>query len=356
MNQDMTMMDYILLQPETLQEIFDRRGANLAALLDFYRQVQPDHVYIIASGSSYNASCAASVYMRRALQADVTVHCPSQVPAIHAARPLVLAVSQGGESTNTIAAINALKGVPMVAVTGKDECTINTMCDRRLPIGCRVETVGPKTMGYTATIYTFSLLALEAARLVGKMDDAAYQHDLALFAAVPGLIQENIARTADFTRAHLDDFCTMQKLAFVGKGVGAEMAKEGALKVLETLLVPAIHYEFEEYLHGPLCAIDGAMHGFYFLCEDGDKERMLKVAQAHDSFAPNAYVVTGDDSVRGERVLYLRTTGDDATVPFELILLPQFISSEVPVKLGTVNKGMVQFRKFDDLVKMKAKR
>ena len=39
-----------------------------------------------------------------------------------------------------------------------------------------------------------------------------------------------------------------------------------------------------------------------------------------------------------------------------MILLPQFISSEVPVNLGTVNKGMAQFRKFDDLVKMKAKR
>ena len=356
MNQQMTMMDYILLQPETLQEIFDRREENLRSFLDYYLQVQPDHVYIIASGSSYNASCAASVYMSRALGVDVTVHCPSQVPAIRAARPLVMAVSQGGESTNTIAAIKALAGVPLVAVTGKDECTINTMCDRRLPIGCCVETVGPKTMGYTATIYTFSLLALEAGRLSGKMDEETYRHDLALFAAVPEQCRENIARTEDFTRAHLDDFAAMTKLAFVGKGIGAEMAREGALKVLETLLVPAIHYEFEEYLHGPLCALDGKMHGFYMLCTDGDKERMLKVAQAHDSFAPNAYVITGDDSVRGERVLNLVTSGDDATVPFEVILLPQFISSEVPVKLGTVNKGMVQFRVFDDLVKMKAKR
>ena len=108
--------------------------------------------------------------MSRAMDVDVTVHCPSQVPAIRAARPMIMAVSQGGESTNTIAAINALKQYPLIAVTGKEQCTINTMCDRRLPIGCRVETVGPKTMGYTATIYTFSLLALEAGFLSGKMD------------------------------------------------------------------------------------------------------------------------------------------------------------------------------------------
>lgn len=109
MNQHMTMMDYILLQPETMQEIFDNRQESLKDFLAFYQQVQPDHVYIIASGSSYNASCAASVYMSRAMDVDVTVHCPSQVPAIRAARPMIMAVSQGGESTNTIAAINALK-------------------------------------------------------------------------------------------------------------------------------------------------------------------------------------------------------------------------------------------------------
>lgn len=59
MNQHMTMMDYILLQPETMQEIFDNRQESLKDFLAFYQQVQPDHVYIIASGSSYNASCAA---------------------------------------------------------------------------------------------------------------------------------------------------------------------------------------------------------------------------------------------------------------------------------------------------------
>ena len=94
MNQHMTMMDYILLQPETMQEIFDNRQESLKDFLAFYQQVQPDHVYIIASGSSYNASCAASVYMSRAMDVDVTVHCPSQVPAIRAARPMIMAVSQ----------------------------------------------------------------------------------------------------------------------------------------------------------------------------------------------------------------------------------------------------------------------
>lgn len=354
MAHEMTMRDYIELQPETMRRIFAARRDNLAAFLDFYAQVRPDHVYIIASGSSYNASCAAAVYMRRALQIDVTVHVPSQLPDVHTARPMIIAVSQGGESTNTIAAIKAMADYPLIAVTGREECTVNTLCDRRFDMGCGLETVGPKTVGYTSTIYAFSLLALEAGYASGRMDQATYEQHTAMFEAVADQMQENLKRTDDFVAAHLEEFCACRKIAFTGKGVGGELAKEGALKVLETLLIPAFHYEFEEYLHGPVCAIDGELAGVYMVSHDADKARMLAVAGAHDQISPNAYVITGDDSVRGERVLNLVTSGDDATMPFEAILLAQLVASEVPVKLDMVNKGMKQFRVFDDLVKTKA--
>lgn len=356
MSSEMTMRDYIDLQPQTLRQIFAARKEKLRAFLDFYAQVQPDHLYMIASGSSYNASCAAAVYMRRVLKTDVTVHVPSQLPQIHAARPMIIAVSQGGESTNTIAAVQALSAYPLIAVTGREACTINNLCDRRFDMGCGLETVGPKTVGYTATIFSFSLLAMEAAYASGGMDEEIYARHCAMFEAVPEQMQENLRRTDAFVQAHLDEFCACRKIAFTGKGVGGELAKEGALKILETLLIPAFHYEFEEYLHGPVCAIDGALAGVYMICHDADKARMLAVAAAHDGISPNAYVITGDQAVTGERVLNLLSSGDDATLPFEAILPAQLIASEVPVKMGTVDKGMKQFRMFDDLVKTKAKR
>ncbi len=356
MAQEMTMRDYIYMQPQTMQRIFDQRKEHLADFLAFYAQVQPDHLYLIASGSSYNASCVSAVYMRRALGIDVTVHVPSQLPDIHAARPMIIAVSQGGESTNTIAAVKAMAKYPLIAVTGREDCTVNTLCDRRLDMGCGLETVGPKTVGYTSTIFVFSLLALEAGYASGKLDQAAYEAHTAMFAQVADAMQENLRRTEAFVEKHLDAFCACKKMAFTGKGAGGELAKEGALKVLETLLIPAFHYEFEEYLHGPLCAIDGEMAGVYMICHDQDKERMLAVAAAHERIGGGAYVLTGDDAVQGERVLNLVTSGDKATEPFEYILFAQQVASEVPVKLGTVNKGMVQFRVFDDLVKTKAKR
>ena len=72
------------------------------------------------------------------------------------------------------------------------------------------------------------------------MDADTYAAHVEMFSRVPEDCRENIARTDAFTMKHLDAFSKMQKMAFVGKGVGGEMAKEGALKVLETLLVPAI--------------------------------------------------------------------------------------------------------------------
>ena len=121
MNPQMTMRSCIEEQPAVMQRIFENRSENLKDLLSYYKEICPDHLYIIACGSSYNASCAAAVFMEKALDIDVTVHVPSQIPTIRAKRPLILAVSQGGESTNTIAAVKALKNYPLVAVTGKKE-------------------------------------------------------------------------------------------------------------------------------------------------------------------------------------------------------------------------------------------
>lgn len=356
MNQEMTMRDCILEQPAVMQRIFEHRFENLKELLDYYLQIKPDHLYIIACGSSYNASCAAAVFMEKALNIDVTVHVPSQIPTIRAKQPMVFAVSQGGESTNTIAAVKVLRSYPLVAVTGKKDCTVNTLCDRHFDFGCGIETVGPKTKGYTATIFSFSLFALEAGYASGAMTQAEYERYTKLFSEVADNLKENIARTDAFVKKHLDRFCSATKMAFTGKGIGGQLAKECALKILETLLIPAIQYEFEEYLHGPICAIDQNMTGFYLLPNDPDKERMLASAKAHETLCPESYILTSDPDIQGDKVLQLVSSGDDATAPFEYILAAQFISSEVPIQLNTVNNGMKQFRLFDDLVKIKAKR
>lgn len=352
----MNMRDYIFEQPQVMRDIFENRKENLRAFLDFYNDVNPDRIYIIACGSSYNASCAASEFMNRVLGIEVSVHFPSKLPAILAKRPLIIAVSQGGESTNTIAAVKALRRYPLIAATGKAECTVNLLCDRHFDLGCGSETVGPKTKGYTATILSFSLLALEAAYMTGALSEEEYRYFCAMFAAVPENMQKNIDATDAFVKAHLDEFCGMKKVSWTGKGIGGQLAKECALKVLETLLIPALNYEYEEFLHGPICAIDGEMAGFYLLSNDDDAVRMAATAKAHAAYCEKTYVVTSDPAVTGDRVLHVLSSGDDATASFEYPLLAQLISSEVPEALGTVNKGMEQFRAFDDVVKIKAKR
>ena len=152
----MNMRDCIMEQPAVMENIFKNRKENLKDFLEFYKEIDPDRIYIIACGSSYNASCAASEFMARVLGIEVSVHFPSKLPKILAKRPLIIAVSQGGESTNTIAAVKALSDYPLIAATGREKCTVNTLCDRHFDFGCGIETVGPKTKGYTATILSFT--------------------------------------------------------------------------------------------------------------------------------------------------------------------------------------------------------
>ena len=352
----MDMRDCIYEQPAVLENIFKNRKENLKDFLDFYKEVDPDHIYIIACGSSYNASAASVDFMSKMLKVDVTLHFPSKLPTIYAKRPLCIAVSQGGESTNTIAAVKALSKYPLIAATGVKECTVNDLCDRHFDIGCGIETVGPKTKGYTATIMSFNLFALEAGYQKGTVDQKDYEYYCSLFENVPANMKENIDRCDKFTKAHIKELSAIKKIAFTGKGIGGILAKECALKVLETLLIPAINYEFEEYLHGPICAIDSEMAGVYLLSNDFDKERIYDVAKAHSNYCKESYIVTSDEAITGDKVLHILSSNDDATASFEYILFCQFVASDVPIELDTVNKGMRQFSDFNKLVQIKAKR
>ncbi len=349
----MKMRDYIFEQPETLGRVIANRKKNLTEFANYYEEVNPDHVYIIACGSSYNSVRTTLDFLIETLDTEVTIHYPSALPIIRSGRSLIIVVSQGGESTNTIAAIKKLSSYPLVAVTGETSCTINDMCDRKVYLDCGPETAGPKTKGYTATIMSFYMMALEAALKIGKITANHYEEKIALFEKAASNMKENIKRADAWMVKNVDELTHATKFVMTGKGVNGVLASECALKILETLLVPAMGFEFEEFLHGPVCTLDEAMAGVYLLADDEDKARMLAVANMHKEISKYVYIVTSDETIKADNVLNLVVTGDPATTPFEYILPAQFIGSEVPIKKGIEGKGMQFFAKVDKAVGIK---
>ncbi len=182
----LSMYHYIGEQQEVLRHILHERKSCTADFAAYFQENAPDRIYLIGSGTSLNGALAAAPFMENVLGIEVTAHAASLLPVIRGKHPLLVFISQGGNSTNTLAAIATLHGYDFVALTGTEECRVNEVCGRHVLMACGPEEAGPKTKGYVSTVMTLYLMALEAALLTGSISIQKYN---GFIAAIMALLQ-----------------------------------------------------------------------------------------------------------------------------------------------------------------------
>jgi len=331
---DNKMYEYWKAQPASMRSILENRKELTAPFVRLYREARPDRVYLLASGTSLNSVQAAAPFMEEILNVEVRTMCSSTVTRTFG-KPMMVFVSQGGSSTNTLSAMEQLKEWPSISMTGEAECEIKTRSDHHMLIGCGEELTGPKTKGYTSTIFSLYVCALEAGLTAGSIDSERYESVIGILTQCCEQMEENIRRADQWFEQNAQELMGAEKFVLVGKNGGTAAAAEGALKLLETVKAPAIGFEFEEYLHGPILMTDRKLAGLFFLSEDEDRERMNELALCHGRYSDYAYPVRREDgSDNGKRELRIKTTGAPFTEVFEFVLMPQLISAKLPGLLG----------------------
>lgn len=350
------MMPYILEQPALFKKMLDDRAAIAAPFVEAVTAAQPDRLIIVASGTSRNASAAAAPFMEWALGLPVTVVAPSELDLITGKSPFLVFVSQGGNSTNTIAAIERTTQYHSLALTGDPNGHINSLCPHAVLIPCGEEKAGPKTKGYTCTILTLYLMALEAGHKNKHLTQSDYADCLAHLEKAADQLQGNIDRTLAWVQKNADGLKKLKTVYLTGKLQSSFVAAEGALKLMETLLIPAVSFDFEEYLHGPSCSINPGTAGMYLLPPEGDKDlvRMRGLMEYHREICAEVYAF-GPDAGEDARDLSLLQSGAWYTQPFEQILPMQVISCELPGMLGIDGAGSLRFQALDKKLKIKFK-
>lgn len=350
-----TMREYIPEQPVVLHDILQNRKNHTKVFADRMETLRPDRLYLIASGSSLNAVRASADFMAQVLGIEVTAHASSYLPCIRGERPFIVFVSQGGNSLNTLVAVESLAAYPSIALTGNDQCHLNGLCGEHLLIGCGPENVGPKTKGYTATVLTLYLMALESALRQGCIQESEYDAYITELTAVIAAMPGNIKETEAWYARNEMDMIPLTKCSVVGKNLASWVSVEGALKLLETLLIPAAAYEFEEFLHGPASAIDKAMGGIYLLPDqdDPDYDRIIALAQYHRSICPMVYIV-GETPSPDTKDCALRW-GAWYTGTFAWILPCQMVAACLPDRMGITGTGSERFQRLSKILNIKYK-
>ncbi len=264
------MLKEIFEQPRTLTDSMRGRvnvEHNNIALSGFIdnkeRFLNANRIIITACGTSWHAGLIAMYALEEFAQIPVEVEYSSEFryrkPVIHK-DDVVIAISQSGETADTLAAIQLAKehGAFIFSICNVVGASIPRLSDS----GCYTH-VGPEigvasTKAFTAQVTALTMLALCIGKAKGTLTDERYlaiTHELSL---IPGKIEkilEQDKQIADFAKT----FTYAQNFIYLGRGYNYPVALEGALKLKEISYIHAEGYPAAEMKHGPIALISQEM-------------------------------------------------------------------------------------------------
>lgn len=302
-------------------------------------------VDLIGSGTSWNASYAAVPFMERMLGIPVHLFLSSRYVSSHPSS-LAFFISQSGASTNTIAAADRCS-CRSFSVTADSSSPLCSHTDGHILMPAGEESVGARTKGYTATVAILYLLALSAARAMGRISEGECRHILSELSAQASITERNILVSERWVEENAAALDSPSVRYVVGQGIDYPIAAEGALKMMETILMPAAAFEAEEYLHGAFCSVSESVGGFYLLPEAGcpERGRIERIASMHSRSSGSVFTISsGNPSYDGHH-LTLDTQGKEYLHPFAFILPLQVISACIPGISGDADEGARRFRR-----------
>ncbi len=226
-----------------------------SALLTFEKLI------IAASGSSRHAGLAGEIMIEDLSGVAVDVEYASEYcyRSTHAAvDPIVMVVTQSGETADTIAAQREAltRGVKTIAVSNVAEATIPREASAALITGAGPELAVPATKSFTTQVTILYLMALFLARKRGRMTSEVTRSYLQRLLRLPDAIENNLRTWDDLAEQFAQRHFGAEKFLYLGRGVHYAIAREGALKLKEISYAHAEGYPAGELKHGPNALVD----------------------------------------------------------------------------------------------------
>jgi len=226
-----------------------------SALLTFEKLI------IAASGSSRHAGLAGEIMIEDLSGVAVDVEYASEYcyRSTHAAvDPIVMVVTQSGETADTIAAQREAltRGVKTVAISNVADATIPREASAALITGAGPELAVPATKSFTTQVTVLYLMALFLARRRGRMTSEVTRSYLQHLLRLPEAIESNLRAWDELAEQFAHRHFRAEKFLYLGRGVHYAIAREGALKLKEISYAHAEGYPAGELKHGPNALVD----------------------------------------------------------------------------------------------------
>jgi glucosamine--fructose-6-phosphate aminotransferase (isomerizing) len=266
-----------------------------------------ERVVIVGCGTAYHAGLLGRQAIEKLARIPVGVEVASEyryAEPIADERTLVVAVSQSGETTDTLAAVGAARGLGarVVAVTNTRGSLITREADAVLLTKAGPEICVASTKAFVCQVAVLDLLALELARVRGAASEGRLLEVGRGLGLAPEKVEEAIGGLVgpvdEATRLFEGARCSL----FLGRGSSYPVALEGALKLKEISYVPSEGYPAGEMKHGPIALVDGYCPVVAVLGEGLAREKSLSNVEETVARGANVIAVAREGDKAAERV------------------------------------------------------
>lgn len=258
----------------TLKEIFEQPHTIRAALLgrcvdeygtavfeglDMSMLLSVQRIIILACGTSYYAGFVGEYMLEEVARIPTQVEISSEYRYKNPIVPndtLVIAISQSGETADTLAALRELKakGARVIAICNVEDSSIAREADACIYLKAGPEIGVCSTKAFTSQVSVIALFTLMMARM-RHMSREEGQHFLNALKKIPDQVQQVLSR-ADHIKTLAKKYAHFENFFFLGRRYMYPAALEGALKLKEIAYINANAYPAGEMKHGPIALIN----------------------------------------------------------------------------------------------------
>ncbi|MFL5764434.1 MAG: glutamine--fructose-6-phosphate transaminase (isomerizing) [Bacteroidia bacterium] len=345
---DHFMLKEIYEQPRSIKDsmrgrVSSEKGiVNLGGITEYEQKfLNAKRIIFIACGTSWHAGLVAEYLFEDLARIPVEVEYASEFryrnPIVYE-DDVVIAISQSGETADTLAAIELAKskGATIIGI-----CNVVGSSIARATHAGSYTHAGPEigvasTKAFTAQVTVLTLMALRIAYRKGTISSSRFHQLISELEAIPGKV-ERVLNTNDKIKYIADIYKNVSNALYLGRGYSFPVALEGALKLKEISYIHAEGYPAAEMKHGPIALIDEEMPVFVIATKGTSYEKVVSNIQEVKARKGKiiAIVTEGDVHVKemADYSIEIPET-DEILVPLVSVVPLQLLSYHIAVMRG----------------------
>ena len=257
-------------------------------------------VVLIGCGTSLNAAQVGRHLVERLAGVPAEAESASEFryrePMLDE-RTLVVAIGQSGETADTVAAMEEVRRshAKLVTICNSPDSQATRLADSSLLMRSGIEIGVASSKTFIASLTILNLLAMRLAAAHDRVGQSAMQDWVDHLARIPGHVANLVSKPAEIDEL-AGSYCNRRNFIYLGRGINAPIATEGALKLKEISYIHAESYPAGEMKHGPIALIDHRMPTMAVAPDDALYDKMVNNVQ--------------EVKARGGAVLGVLTDGD----------------------------------------------